>query len=201
VTQTDQAAERERIMTAAYDLLAESGGTAASVTDVLARAGLSTRAFYRHFDSRDGLLTAMFRRDSDQVVATVRNRVDAAATGRAALETWITEMLAVSENPRRRRRAVVLTSQEVSRARGYQVEQERYRMMHEETLTGILERGLRDGTLPQARPASDAVHIGAALHQALGRQMSGASPSPAAAVAASLLDFVVRALTGGSAPS
>ena len=195
MTQSDQAAERERIMTAAYDLLAASGGTAVSVTDILAKAGLSTRAFYRHFDSRDGLLTAMFRRDSDRVVATLRTRADAAPTGRAALETWLTETLALADDPRRRRRAVVLNSQEVSRARGYHVEQDHYRALHEGALARILERGRQDRTLPRARPQADAAHIGAALHQALAHQMSGNSTSPAADVAGSLIDFVIRALT------
>ena len=195
MTQTDQTSERERIMAAAYDLLAASDGTSVSVTDILTKAGLSTRAFYRHFDSRDALLTAMFRRDSDRVVAAVRKRSDTAGTARAALKTWIDDMLALSEDPRRRRRALVLNSEEVGRARGYQEEQERYRSAHEEALTRILEQGREDGTLPRARPSSDAAHIVAALHQALARQMSGASGAPAAEVAASLLDFVLRALT------
>jgi AcrR family transcriptional regulator len=195
VTAIDQQSEREAIMSAAYDLLAASGGTAVSVSDILGKAGLSTRAFYRHFDSRDGLLTAMFRRDSDRVVAALHDRALAAPNGKAALRTWLVEMLALSEDPRRRRRAVVLTSQEVGRARGYQVEQERYRRLHEQALTQILDRGRADGTLPLARPALDAAHIAAALLQAVARQMSGSATSPAADNAASLVDFVNRALS------
>jgi AcrR family transcriptional regulator len=201
VTRTDQASERESIMTAAYDLLAASGGTSVSVTEILARAGLSTRAFYRHFDSRDGLLTAMFRRDSERVVTEMESRARTASTGRAALEVWVTEMLALAEDPRRRRRAIVLTSEEVSRARGYQAEEERHRVQNEQALARILERGSRDGTLPRARPVPDAAHINAALLQSLNRRMSEASPAPAAAEAASLLDFVLRALTGAAPPT
>jgi AcrR family transcriptional regulator len=199
VTQSDPSPERERIMAAAYDLLAASGGTSVSVSDILARAELSTRAFYRHFDSRDELLTAMFRRDSDHVVSIIRSQVAAAPTGRAALEAWISAMLELSVDPRRRLRAVVLTSQEVSRARSYREEQEHYQAIHEEALADILTRGREDGTLPLAVPASDASHIGGALHQALGRLMSGVAMVPAAEVTSSLLDFVLRALTGTGA--
>src|SRR4051794_27006950 len=79
--------ERERIMEAASRLL--SAGHSLAVTDVLEGAGLSTRAFYRHFESEDALLLALFRRDSERVNTQLEAAVDAAATPRDALIGWI----------------------------------------------------------------------------------------------------------------
>ena len=61
---TADTGERSRIIEAAYRCLVDSGGGGLSVTGVLNAAGLSTRAFYRHFDSKDALLLAMFRERS-----------------------------------------------------------------------------------------------------------------------------------------
>ena len=76
-----ESAERERIIKAAYRCLAETSGGGASVGDILKAAGLSTRAFYRHFGSKDDLLLAMFRRDSERLLAELQGAAARAANG------------------------------------------------------------------------------------------------------------------------
>jgi AcrR family transcriptional regulator len=51
---------QEAILEAALAIAQEDGLGALCVAQVLARTQLSTRAFYRHFDSKDKLVTAMF---------------------------------------------------------------------------------------------------------------------------------------------
>jgi AcrR family transcriptional regulator len=51
---------REAILEAALAIVHEHGLDGLCVGQVLARAQLSTRAFYRHFDSKEKLVTAMF---------------------------------------------------------------------------------------------------------------------------------------------
>src|SRR4051794_12410942 len=51
---------RREILTAASKTLREQGVRGLSIAAVLQRAGLSTRAFYRHFDSKDELVAAAF---------------------------------------------------------------------------------------------------------------------------------------------
>jgi AcrR family transcriptional regulator len=80
-----QASERTKIMEAAYRILAENEGAAISIAGVLSAAELSTRAFYRHFDSKDGLLLAMFRQDADRVLAELQTAAATAATATEAL--------------------------------------------------------------------------------------------------------------------
>src|ERR1700730_7092723 len=110
------ATEKSNIMEAAYRCLMDSSGGAVSITDILTAAGLSTRAFYRHFESKDGLLLAMFRSDSDVVMAELRTASAAAASPVEALRRWIDGMLRLTVEEPRRRRVLILTSEEAQRA-------------------------------------------------------------------------------------
>ncbi len=51
---------RVAIVSVASEIVRAEGVGALSIAQVLARAQLSTRAFYRHFDSKDQLLSALF---------------------------------------------------------------------------------------------------------------------------------------------
>jgi AcrR family transcriptional regulator len=51
---------RSAILSAAIAITREDGIRGLGIAQVLARAELSTRAFYRHFDSKDELVAAMF---------------------------------------------------------------------------------------------------------------------------------------------
>jgi AcrR family transcriptional regulator len=90
------------ILRVAYDLSNATDGVSLSVTVVLRSTGSSTRAFHRHFESRDAVLVQLMRRDSERVLAELRERTQAAPTARAVLETWILEVLAPTHGPRRR---------------------------------------------------------------------------------------------------
>ncbi len=112
-------AERDLIMRTAYELIQRDGSKETSVHDVLREAGLSTRAFYRHFRSKDELVLEMYRVDCDRVTALLDAAVSAAPTPLAALEAWIDQSLAVVYDARRLRHAVVLSSAEVASADGF----------------------------------------------------------------------------------
>lgn len=189
-----QSAERTRIMEAAYRILAANEGAAISIAGVLSAAELSTRAFYRHFDSKDGLLLAMFRRDADRVLAELQAAAAAAPSATAALRAWIAGMLRLTGDPRRRRRALVLDSAEVNRAKGYRAERARYEAAEVSALAQILHRGHADGSFPLARPATDAAYIRAALHQAVAEQLAQTATIAADEAAERVLDFAFRAI-------
>ncbi len=55
---------RERLLTAGLDLLGTRGYAQTTVSDVLERAGLTSRYFYEHFENREALLKAVY----DEVV-------------------------------------------------------------------------------------------------------------------------------------
>ncbi|ABH00529.1 conserved hypothetical protein (plasmid) [Rhodococcus jostii RHA1] len=91
-------AERAKIVEAAYRLLAVDGASA-SVTDILAQAGLGTRAFHRLFDSKDELLLTMFRSDGDCALGDLEVDAALAPDGRIALHGWISALRASPQIP------------------------------------------------------------------------------------------------------
>ncbi len=56
---------RERLLEAGLDLLGTRGYAQTTVSDVLDRAGLTSRYFYEHFENREALLVAVY----DEVIA------------------------------------------------------------------------------------------------------------------------------------
>jgi AcrR family transcriptional regulator len=109
--------EKRTLIDAGLVVLRRSGSESLTVADVLAEAGLSTRAFYRHFDSKDALILAIYARDSERAREQMQRRLAAAATPRKALDVWIDETLALAFDTRRARRTRPL-AREGSRLQG-----------------------------------------------------------------------------------
>lgn len=142
-------------MDAALHVMRRNGFQGASVQDILDHAGLSTRAFYRQFRSKDDLLLAMFRTASDPDVAQVTRAAAGAPTALDAVRTWIDEMLAMAFDPRRVRRLVIFNA--VARqADGYEEEEATLRSSLIAPLLGALEQGSSDGSFPATDPLPDA---------------------------------------------
>jgi AcrR family transcriptional regulator len=156
-------AEKQQIMRAAYELIQRDGSKETSVHDVLDAAGLSTRAFYRHFRSRDELVLEMYRVDCDRVNATLAAAVAAAPDPLAALEAWIDQNLAVVYDARRLRHAVVLSSTEVSTAEGYTEVKNAGLAAQRAPLVELLRAGRERGVFPHADPETDALAIQAVV--------------------------------------
>jgi AcrR family transcriptional regulator len=189
-----EVSERSRIIDSAYRCLAASDGKGVSVTDILRGASLSTRAFYRHFDSKDTLLLAMFRRDSDRLHAELDATAAATASPREALRAWIDGYLQLTTQPRRRQRVLMLSSAELMRTGGYADERARTMSRLQEGIAHILVQGREDGSFPWANPEADSRAIRAALTEAFAEQMAGSAAVDAAAAAAEVTDFAFRAL-------
>lgn len=156
-------AEKQRIMHAAYELIERDGPKETSVHDVLDAAGLSTRAFYRHFRSRDELVLEMYRVDCARVNATLATAVAAAPDPAAALAVWIDQNLAVVYDARRLRHAVVLSSVEVSSAEGFTDVKNAGLAEQRASLVALLHDGLAKGVFPDADPETDALAIQAVV--------------------------------------
>src|SRR5246127_1289544 len=82
-------AVRREILAAASIILREHGVRGLSIAAVLERAGLSTRAFYRHFASKDELVAAAFLEAARVEMRRLRRRMAAAATEIDAVAAWI----------------------------------------------------------------------------------------------------------------
>jgi AcrR family transcriptional regulator len=90
----------ERLLSAAEELLAERPFDAISVSDICVRAGHSVGAFYRRFESRDGLLQVLHERYTERAIhlqstALSPARFEGIPLG-AMLEQVITEIVQVT---------------------------------------------------------------------------------------------------------
>jgi len=96
--------ERQLLLDAAVRVMSENGYDGTSVNDVLEEAGLSTRAFYRQFDSKQALLTALIERERDRVAFHLEKAAKSADDPLAAVEAWIDAFLDLLYNPEIARR-------------------------------------------------------------------------------------------------
>jgi len=167
-------AEVRAIMRAAYHLIGRNEPTA--VQDILAEAGLSTRAFYRHFASKDELIVAMYRADSQRVAAELAEAIVGAPTSARAVEAWIDHWLAIAYDPHRARHVRVLSSAEARSAVGFRTVEGEHHLTSVTMLAQVLSGGRHNGDFPLAEPDDDArafqAVVVALLHARLNREFT-----------------------------
>lgn len=186
--------ERGSIIEAAYACLSEPHSGAIPVAAILQRSGVSTRAFYRHFQSKDELFLAMLRQLTDALSARL-DRVLQDHHGDAVdqLEAWIDGMFGLIEDDQTRLHFTVIDSDEVRAARGYRKLRERAHAERERSLVAILRRGRDDGSFPLARPEEDAMAINAVISRVMITQ-SYDDHDGVKRAKADILDFALRAM-------
>ncbi|MEO3757745.1 TetR/AcrR family transcriptional regulator [Mycobacterium sp. B14F4] len=186
--------DRGCIIDAAYDCLSEPHSGAIPVAAILQRAGVSTRAFYRHFESKDELFLAMLRKETDALAERL-NRVLESHPGDAVrqLEAWIEGMFGLIHDDRTRQHFTVIDSDEVRAARGYRETREQAHADRERSLVEILRRGRDDGSFPLARPEMDAMAINAVISRVMIAQ-SYDDHDGLTRAKRDILDFALRAL-------
>jgi AcrR family transcriptional regulator len=195
LTEARRAAARERIVTAARELVARGGYAEAQVAAVASRAGVATGTVYRHFPSKAELFAEVFRNASqhevDAVVEAARENGGTTAPARiaAAVETFARRAL------RGRRLAWALIAEPVDPA----VEAERlvFRRAYRDAFADVIADGTAAGELPAQDPATSAAALVGAIGEALvGPVSPTAGPHDPEAVVGSLRDFCIRAVTG-----
>jgi len=91
--------EVRRLLEAAYTVMRRTGSLDPRVSDIVAAAGLSNQAFYRHFRSKDELLLAVLEDGQRRLVATLERRMARAEPGAGAVAAWIEGVLEQARNP------------------------------------------------------------------------------------------------------
>jgi AcrR family transcriptional regulator len=152
----DDRDEEQVILRAAFRLIGSSPSGSTSVADILREAGLSTRAFYRHFRSKDDLILAMYRQAQERVTAELSEATAAAAGPRDALGRWIDHLLGVAYDPKRAAQSLVLSSAEARSAKGFRETQQEGQLGMRAILVEVLRAGQRSGDFPCADPVEDA---------------------------------------------
>jgi AcrR family transcriptional regulator len=190
-----EAEEELRILLdAAFVVMARNGYVDAAVADILREADLSTRSFYRHFDSKDQLLCALVRREADTAATRLRAKVDAARTPRQALQAWIDEILSFSHDRVKAARVSVLGSPGAMKAEGYAAEVRHASKVLSAPLQALLRDGAADGSLPLANPTADAPLIQSVVWAAAGLNPARDEALSRAEAARQVRSFCERAL-------
>lgn len=87
------AATRQAFVDAALVVLSRRSDVDVSVTEVVQEAGLHNAAFYRVFESKDGLLLAVAQEAAERTVVTLQQRMRRARNARESLQIWATVLL------------------------------------------------------------------------------------------------------------
>lgn len=96
----DYTTEVRRLLDAALAVMAEQGTTArARVADIVAAAGLSNDAFYRHFPSKDALVAALIEDGATRLASYVAHRMEKEATPEGKVRCWVEGVLSQTDEP------------------------------------------------------------------------------------------------------
>jgi AcrR family transcriptional regulator len=182
------------LLNAALVVMERNGYTDAAVADILREADLSTRSFYRHFESKDQLLCALIQREADAAAARLRAKVAAAGNPGEALDAWIDEILSFGYDPVKAARVSVLGSPGAMKAEGYAQEVHHAAEVLTAPLQALLRDGAADGSFPLADPAADAPLIQSVLWTAAGLHPARDAPTSRAEAAHQARSFCTRAL-------
>lgn len=93
------AEEIRRLLDATYAVMRRTGELDPRVSDIVAEAGLSNQAFYRHFRTKDELLVAVLADGQRRLVTTLEQRMHAVPPGRARVRAWVEVVLAQARRP------------------------------------------------------------------------------------------------------
>ncbi|WP_200828501.1 TetR/AcrR family transcriptional regulator [Mycobacterium sp. 3519A] len=193
--QPDPVSEDDRgcIIEAAYSCLSEPHAGPIPVAAILQRAGVSTRAFYRHFESKDELFLALLRQESDGLADRLDRILDEPGDPVDHLRAWIRGMFGWAHDEELRMHLTVIDSDEVRAAKGYREARERAHHDRERSLIEIIRRGRADGSFPLADPEHDAVAISAVISREMASQSSVDEEGLRRSMAW-VLEFALRAL-------
>jgi AcrR family transcriptional regulator len=147
------------LLAAAEAVLAEQGYAGLRVDDVLDAAGLSTRAFYRHFRGKSELFVALFDREMTRAQQRLGAKLGDAPTPEAKVEAWTAAMLSLAYDGRLARRTRLFQVERQLIAREFPDEIARCIRLMLEPLEEAIEEGRVSGEFPNADPWRDALAI------------------------------------------
>jgi AcrR family transcriptional regulator len=161
---------RDALVNAAAEIVRDEGVASINVARVLTRAQLSTRAFYRHFDSKDTLVSAVFLQMARAEMRRLKRRMASASNPADAVVAWIDGRLDLAFNAQIRSdlRQMSLEAQTQMFAAPELVSDAYGEIL--KPLVEQLEKGRAAGLFPDIDPAADALSIHGAIWASVERQ-------------------------------
>ncbi len=185
--------EAQRLIQAGIEEIREKGGVDPRVADIVKRAGLSNKAFYRHFKSKDELLLAVLEEGMQRLHEEFDHRLDEQSAPLDRVREWARRVTEIAVDP-----------ESAAHARPLLVYQA---TLHEQLNTQMLEyvdrvvaplyEALKDakakGDLGGHDPRECAEHVYYAVWGWVHGRVLGKVPSTEAEAKA-VVDFAMRAL-------
>jgi AcrR family transcriptional regulator len=96
--ESEYASEVRRLLDAALSLMRTCGTSSRPrVADIVAAAGLSNDAFYRHFRSKDALVTAILEDGSERLCSYLSHQMAKETTPEAKVRRWVEGVLSQAD--------------------------------------------------------------------------------------------------------
>jgi AcrR family transcriptional regulator len=93
------AAEVRKLLDAGREVMAQRGtASRARVADIVAAAGLSNDAFYRHFASKDALVTAILQDGTERLRGYLAHQMEKEPTAEGKVRRWVEGILAQADD-------------------------------------------------------------------------------------------------------
>jgi AcrR family transcriptional regulator len=161
---------RRAIVAAASKIVREQGVRSLNIAEVLERCHLGTRAFYRHFESKDQLVAAVFTEAAVTETRRLRRKMRASANPIDAVAAWIDARLDVAFDNRvgSGLRQVSLEAQTLMFNSPELVQAAFGTILS--PLVEQLERGLHEGVFHDIDPLTDAEIVQGAVWACVQRQ-------------------------------
>ena len=97
--EANYANEVRRLLDAGREVMGRTGTTSRPrVADIVAEAGLSNEAFYRHFPSKDALVAAILEDGTDRLHSYVAHQMSKESTAEARLRRWVEGVLSQADD-------------------------------------------------------------------------------------------------------
>jgi AcrR family transcriptional regulator len=195
----DPVTERKLILDATITVLGRTSFDRATLDEILAEAGVGTRAFYRNFASKSEVLDALRDEEERRLAARLGDIAAAAGSPRAALEACVNDLLAIAYDPRRAARATMLGNQGmVDVAVSRTARRARLRTLTP-PLARVLAAGQASGDFPVTDPERDARIIWILVFSVIEDARCGEEMPPLEEVRGHVLRFALGGLGAGSA--
>ncbi|MCU4186858.1 TetR/AcrR family transcriptional regulator [Acidiferrimicrobium sp. IK] len=148
--------ERRRILDATIEVLRRHQYASSSVRDILAEAGLGTRSFYRHFQSKDDLLWAVYRREAESFARRVAAAAAASSSALDAIGACVEEYLSVFYRRRWAERASALQFAQFERDDGHDADRLQAIDLAVVPLAAAIRAAVEEGVAHSVDPELDA---------------------------------------------
>lgn len=166
VSEADVLSERQRLIRSGVAEMADKSSVDPRVADIVRRAGLSNKAFYRHFKSKDELLYAVLEESMRIQADEFEARLSPEAKPLERVRTWIWGVLELALDPElsAAHRPLLVHQGRLLDSLGAETWAHVTRLM--ELLQGAIEDARAAGDVPET---VDAVHDSEAIfHLAMG---------------------------------